>query len=88
LTLLYTGLAERISSKDLKVHYKTFNGEKEAETQETLFLYEYTRLYGEPPTLNLKVGRRVLVNLHLGLLGNSILPGELDPELATLLTPS
>jgi hypothetical protein len=88
LTLLYTGLAERISSKDLLVYYKTFNGKKEAETQEALFLYEYTRLYGEPPPLNLKVGRQVLMILNLGVLGKSIIAGELDPELATLLTRS
>jgi hypothetical protein len=88
LTLLYTGLAERISSKDLLVYYKTFTNKKEAEIQEALFLYEYTRLYGEPPPLNLKVGRQVLVILNLGILGKSILAGELDPELTTLLTRS
>jgi predicted GIY-YIG superfamily endonuclease len=88
LTLLYTGLAEKISSKDLLVYYKTFNSKKEAEIQEALFLYEYTRLYGEPPPLNLKVGRQVLMVLNLGILGKSILTGELDPELTRLLTQS
>jgi len=88
LTLLYTGLAERISRKDLLVYYKTFTSKKEAEIQEALFLYEYTRLYGEPPPLNLKVGRQVLVILNLGVLGKSILAGELDPELTTPLTRS
>jgi predicted GIY-YIG superfamily endonuclease len=87
-TLLYTGLIEKISSKDLLVYYKTFNSKKEAEIQEALFLYEYTRLYGEPPPLNLKVGRQVLMVLNLGILGKSIITGGLDPELATLLTRS
>jgi predicted GIY-YIG superfamily endonuclease len=88
LTLFYTGLAEKISSKDLLVYYKTFNSKKEAEIQEALFLHEYTRLYREPPPLNLKVGRQVLMVLNLSKLGKSILTGELDPELAKLLTQS
>jgi hypothetical protein len=88
LTLLYTGLAEKISSKDLLVYYKIFNSKKEAEIQEALFLYEYTRLYGEPPPLNLKVGRQVLMVLNLGILGKSVITDELDPELAKLLTQS
>jgi len=87
-TLLYTGLIEKISSKDLLLYYKTFNSKKEAEIQEALFLYEYTRLYGEPPPLNLKVGRQVSMILDLGRLGESVITGELDPELATLLTRS
>jgi len=84
-SLLYTGLAEIISLEELRIYYKVFSTEEEARDQEALILYEYTRRYGEPPPLNLKIGREYLMILGIGRFGKSKLVGDLDPELASML---
>uniref|UniRef100_A0A7J3Z561 Uncharacterized protein n=1 Tax=Ignisphaera aggregans TaxID=334771 RepID=A0A7J3Z561_9CREN len=65
-------------------YYKVFNA-CEAEDQEKLAILEYTSRYGEPPPLNLQVGRQYFMILGLGELGKSKLVGELDPELRSVL---
>jgi hypothetical protein len=78
-TIIYTNLVETLGSEDnLQVCYKVFNDEKDAELQEVLMLYRYTRCYGEPPPLNLGVGRE-----HIG--GIRRKEHMLDPDLASLL---
>uniref|UniRef100_A0A7J2TBH3 GIY-YIG nuclease family protein n=1 Tax=Ignisphaera aggregans TaxID=334771 RepID=A0A7J2TBH3_9CREN len=83
-SLIYTGLYKVISVEDLWIYYKVFNA-CEAEDQEKLAILEYTSRYGEPPPLNLQVGRQYFMILGLGELGKSKLVGELDPELRLVL---
>jgi hypothetical protein len=85
LSLLYTNLVKVLSEEELLIYYKTFESVDEARDQEALILYEYTKYYGEPPPLNLKIGRQYLMILGLGKLKRSKLVGELDPELALLI---
>ena len=79
LSLVYTGLYKVICVEDLWIYYKVFNA-CEAEYQEKLAIFECTSRYGEPPPLNLMVGRQYFMLLGLGELGKSRLVDKLDPE--------
>jgi hypothetical protein len=83
-SLVYTGLCKVINAEDLWIYYKVFD-ECEAEYQERLAILEHTRGYGEPPPLNLQVGRQYFMLLDLGELDKSRLVGELDPDLQLAL---
>lgn len=83
-SLLYTGLHELIADQELWVFFKEF-GENAAKKQEMSAILEYTRKYGEPPPLNLQVGRQYYIILGLGLLGKSKLKADLDPDLRSAL---
>jgi hypothetical protein len=85
LSLLYMGLAKKISENELLVCYKIFSDEKEARIQEALALYEYTKRYGEPPPLNLNIARHRLLILDVGMVDKSIITERLDFELASIL---
>lgn len=84
VSLLYTRFHTVIRDDELMIFYNSFNPD-EADYQEKLALFEYTRRYGEPPPLNLKVGRQYLAIVDLGLHGKSRLVGELDRELREVL---
>ena len=83
-SLVYTGLHKVVRVEDLWIYYKVFNACK-AEYQEKLAILKYTNKYGEPPPLNLQVGRRYFMILGLGELDKSRLVGELDPDLRSVL---
>jgi len=84
VSLLYTGLHTVIGDDELTIFYKSFNPD-EADYQEKLAILEYTRRYGEPPPLNLKIGRRYFAIAGLGLYGESRFVDELDRELREVL---
>ena len=84
-SLVYTGLFQRVKSEDLWVYVKEFATKEEAEAQERRALLEYTRTFGEPPPLNLQVGREYFLILCLGKVGKSKLAPELDPDLKSAL---
>jgi len=84
ISLLYTRLHTVIRDDELTIFYKSFNPD-EADYQEKLAILEYTRRYGEPPPLNLKIGRQYLATAGLGLYGKSRFAGELDRELREVL---
>jgi hypothetical protein len=78
-TIIYTNLVETLGSEDnLQVCYKVFNNEKDAKHQEALMLYRYARCYGEPPPLNLGVGKEHIREIRRK-------EHMLDPDLASLL---
>jgi hypothetical protein len=78
-TIIYTNLVETLGSEDnLQVCYKVFNNEEDAKLQEVLMLYRYTRCYGEPPPLNLGVGKEHIEGIRRK-------EHMLDPDLASLL---
>jgi len=54
----------------------------EAELQEKLAILEYTRKYGEPPPLNLKIGRRYITIWNLSLKGKQ---DKFDEDLREVL---
>lgn len=83
-SLMYTGLHEVIGDDELEIFYKRFSF-NEAEFQERLAIFEYTRKYGEPPPLNLQMGRRYFMILGLGILGKSRLANKLDQDLKAIL---
>uniref|UniRef100_A0A7J3ZJG6 GIY-YIG nuclease family protein n=1 Tax=Fervidicoccus fontis TaxID=683846 RepID=A0A7J3ZJG6_9CREN len=83
-SLAYTGLHKAVGVDDLWIYYKVF-GAREAVHQERLAILEYARRYGEPPPLNLQVGRRYFMILGLGELNRSRLSVELDPDLRSVL---
>jgi len=83
-SLVYTGLHRVVEVKDLWIYYKVFNVCK-AEYQEKLAILEYTNKYGEPPPLNLQVGRQYFMLLGLGELNKSRLIDTLDPDLRSAL---
>ncbi len=86
-TLIYTNLICKVRKDELAVWYKDYDDSDYVEAQEKRTLYEYTKRYGEPPPLNLQVGRQYLAIIGLGILGKSILAPELDPELKDIITP-
>ena len=86
VTLIYTFLTRKIGIDELAVWYKPFDDGCYAEAQEKRAICEYTRRYGEPPPLNLQVGRQYLAILGLAKLGKSILAPKLDPELEKIIT--
>jgi len=61
-TLLYTGLHDVIADQELYICFKVLN-KQEAKKMEKEELLKYTRRYGEPPPLNLNIGRRYFMNL-------------------------
>uniref|UniRef100_A0A7J3Z931 GIY-YIG nuclease family protein n=1 Tax=Ignisphaera aggregans TaxID=334771 RepID=A0A7J3Z931_9CREN len=83
-SLIYTGLYKVICVEDLWIYYKVFNA-CEAEYQEKLAILEYTNKYGEPPPLNLQVGRQYFAILGLGEVNKSRVVDELDPDLRLVL---
>mgnify|MGYP000249114699 CR=1 FL=1 len=83
-SLVYTGLYKVIGVEDLWIYYKVFNV-CEAGYQEKLAILKYTNKYGEPPPLNLQVGRQYFMILGLRELDKSRLVGELDPDLRSVL---
>jgi len=80
VSLLYTGLCDAIADRELCIYFKVFNNE-DAEYWEKVMLLEYTRRYGEPPPLNLNVGRKYLLIVDLGVFDESRFVEDLDPEL-------
>ena len=83
-SLVYTGLHNLIKDEELRIYFKEFSID-EAEYQEKRAILEYTRRYGEPPPLNLRVGRQYFMMLNLGVVGKSRPVGKLDPDLQTAL---
>jgi hypothetical protein len=84
-SLIYTGLFQHIRDEDLWIYFKEFATSKEAEDQERRALLEYSRMFGEPPPLNLQVGREYFLILGLGRLSKSRLAPKLDPDLKSAL---
>ena len=84
VSLVYTGLLDTIADQELCFYFKAFD-EQNARHQEKAALFEYTRRYGEPPPLNLSIGRAYFMVLGLGVLGKSRLASKLDPELREAL---
>ncbi|MCR8463704.1 MAG: hypothetical protein QXH55_05925 [Candidatus Korarchaeota archaeon] len=86
-SLIYTRLIEKISDNELYVWFKPFEDyEDQYKHQEMLALHEYTRKYGEPPPLNLQVGREYFAIVGIGKFGKSRLAPELDPEIKEVLS--
>ena len=90
-TLVYTSLISRNNRKGIKIDelvvwYKAYDDGRYAEAQEKMAIYEYTNRYGEPPPLNLRVGRRYLAIVGLAEAGKSIPAPKLDPELEKIIT--
>jgi len=83
-SLVYTGLLNIIKDDELRVYFKEFSKE-DAEYQEKLALLEYTRKYGEPPPLNLQVGRQYFEIYGLSIYGESRYADELDDDLRSVL---
>jgi len=83
-SLVYTGLNNVIRDEELWIYFKEFSAD-EARYQEKRAILEYTKRYGEPPPLNLQVGRRYFMMPNLGELGRSRLVGKLDLDLQTVL---
>jgi len=81
VSLAYTGLLNIIKDNELAIYYKDMD-RSEAELQEKLAILEYTRRYGEPPPLNLKIGRRYTTIWNLSLKGKQ---GKLDEDLREVL---
>jgi len=84
VSLLYTSLHTVIKDNELMIFYKSFTPE-EADYQEKLALFEYTRRYGEPPPLNLRIEREYLAIWDLGIFDKSRWMDELDRELREVL---
>ncbi len=83
-SLAYTGLSNIIKDNELGVYFKEFSKE-DAEYQERLAFLNYTRKYGEPPPLNLQVGRYYFTIVGLGIVDKSRLVGKLDDDLRSVL---
>jgi len=83
-SLAYTGLSNIIKDNELGVYFKEFSKE-DAENQEKSALFEYTRKYGEPPPLNLQVGRQYFGIYGLSIYGESRYADELDDDLRSVL---
>jgi len=83
-SLTYTGLFNIIKDDELGVYFKEFSKD-DAEYQERLAFLDYTRKYGEPPPLNLQVGRQYFVIMELGILDISRPVGKLDDDLRSVL---
>ena len=73
-----------IRDEELWIYFKEL-GTDEAEYQEKRAILEYTGRYGEPPPLNLQVGRQYFTMLNLGIVGKLRPIGKLDPDLQTAL---
>jgi len=84
-SLIYTGLIDRILDEELMICFKHFKNENYAKDQEKLALLKYTRYYGEPPPLNLNVGRKYFLILGLGEVGTSRLVPKLDADIKNAL---
>ena len=83
-SLVYTGLHNLIRDEELWSYFKEFSI-YEAEYQEKRAILEYTSRYGEPPPLNLQVGRQYFAIIGLGVYGRSRVVGELDHDLQAVL---
>ena len=83
-SLAYTGLFNIIKDDELWVYFKEFSKD-DAEYQERLAFLDYTRKYGEPPPLNLQVGRYYFTIVGLGIVDKSRLVGKLDDDLRSVL---
>ena len=73
-----------VGDEELWVWFKEL-GTDEARLQEARVLLEYSRRYGEPPPLNLNVGRQLSMVLGLRRLSKSLLAVELDPDIRDAL---
>ena len=83
-SLVYTGLHNLIRDEEVWIYFKEFSVD-EAENQEKRAILKYMRRYGEPPPLNLRVGRQYFAIIGLGVYGRSRVIDRLDPDLQTVL---
>ncbi|MEM2174669.1 MAG: hypothetical protein QXI58_03480 [Candidatus Micrarchaeia archaeon] len=84
ISLIYSGLISIIKLEEIFLWYKEMTASN-AEDQEKAALLEYTRCYGEPPPLNLQIGREYFLIIGIGKLGKSKFVVKLDTEIKNVL---
>jgi len=86
-TLVYCSLVETIRSEELEIAWVPFGSESEALAQEWAGIRFYTERYGEPPPLNLSVGRKRFAIAGLAEIGKSKVVSPVKEELRSLIDP-
>jgi hypothetical protein len=86
-TMVFCNLVESIRPEELEIAWVVFQEKEEAETQEWATIRFYAQKYGEPPPLNLFVGRKKFAIVGLAEVERSKVISPVSNELKSLVDP-